>query len=288
MISKSLAPTVKGIFPFFKEPGINNYTIIKWVKLHITYECVMNNQWYNPYVDIYRALEPFASGVLAIAIGKPSLYMKYLKFCDSNYTLDLRMGQSTITDYFESPTIDSKPFDHIKLEDVEKVARSFIGPQIQALPKARFLRPLGIYYGDYDQSNDEEIKSWDQFLHINNQMRFVAGDRQHHRKVTCHSIEVIKFNPPDLTLQLSCDVPFSVRSFAEKFFTELDTCGSFTRILRTKEGPFTLDQCIDRTDLYLKYLMPALRKHTEPFIDHVRPHLDKLPFHDDVRMGKQR
>lgn len=202
------------------------------------------------------------------------------------------MGQSTTNDFYKSDIIDTKPFNHVNLDDVKNACLSFIGSHIQVMPFVTFREPCSWY--ELDTLHNEEADNYGEnrdltspnFWNGEDQMRYKVRDVVHHRRVTCHSIEITDFDPPDISLEIFCGTTFVIRSFVKDLCEKLGTCGSIVKLERTQEGPFTLDHCIDKTDLYLKYLKPALQTNTVFYIDHVRQHLDKLPFYGDKRIKK--
>jgi tRNA pseudouridine55 synthase len=80
-------------------------------------------------------LDPMATGVLVIGIGRATRLLTYVTGADKEYTATIRLGQSTTTDDAEGEVLTSVDAEALDLEQVRAAAARLTG-QIQQVPSA--------------------------------------------------------------------------------------------------------------------------------------------------------
>ncbi|WP_246498065.1 tRNA pseudouridine(55) synthase TruB [Natronoglycomyces albus] len=80
-------------------------------------------------------LDPMATGVLVIAVGKATKLLTYVSGLDKSYSATVRLGQSTVTDDAEGDVIASSATDHLTAADIEAAFAPLRG-HIQQRPSA--------------------------------------------------------------------------------------------------------------------------------------------------------
>ena len=90
-------------------------------------------------------LDPIATGVLPLLIGKGTLCSKYLINHDKIYQVKLKLGQETDTLDSEGKVIEEKqvPDNSLIKENIEKVLKTFIGKQEQIPPMYSAIKVKG-------------------------------------------------------------------------------------------------------------------------------------------------
>ena len=68
------------------------------------------------------SLDPLATGMLPICLGEATKISAYLLNADKVYRLRCQLGKKTTTGDAEGEVVENRPYDHIKIEDVERVA----------------------------------------------------------------------------------------------------------------------------------------------------------------------
>ena len=58
-------------------------------------------------------LDPMATGVLVVGVGKATRLLGYLALTEKVYEATIRLGQSTTTDDAEGELLERRPADHI-------------------------------------------------------------------------------------------------------------------------------------------------------------------------------
>ncbi|MPV87093.1 tRNA pseudouridine(55) synthase TruB [Georgenia ruanii] len=189
-------------------------------------------------------LDPMATGVLVLGVGRATRLLTYLVGADKEYTATVRLGQTTLTDDAEG----------------EVTATPGAGPLLWAgaVDCAALERALAALRGPISQ-----VPSAVSAIKVDGR-RAYARVRQGEevalaaRAVTIHSLEVTA--PPravevsgavvvDVDVDVVCSSGTYVRALARDLGTALGTGGHLTALRRTRVGPFTLAQARPVADL---------------------------------------
>lgn len=90
-------------------------------------------------------LDPMATGVLPLLIGKGTLCSKYLINHDKIYDVKLKLGVKTDTGDCEGKVIEEKEVlkENVNKENIEKIFKQFIGKQKQIPPMYSAIKVKG-------------------------------------------------------------------------------------------------------------------------------------------------
>lgn len=91
---------------------------------------------FNQKVGHTGTLDPMATGVLPLLVGKGTLCSKYLINHDKTYEVELELGKKTDTGDIEGNVVEEKEVDVniLNLENVKKALKTFLGKQEQMPP----------------------------------------------------------------------------------------------------------------------------------------------------------
>ncbi|KAE8763006.1 tRNA pseudouridine(55) synthase TruB [Georgenia thermotolerans] len=189
-------------------------------------------------------LDPMATGVLVLGVGRATRLLTYLVGADKEYAATVRLGQTTITDDAEG----------------EVAAAPGAGPLLTAdgVDTAALERALAALRGPISQ-----VPSAVSAIKVDGR-RAYARVRQGEevalaaRTVTIHRLEVTA--PPrvvevpgatvvDVDVVVGCSSGTYVRALARDLGAALGTGGHLTALRRTSVGPFTLAQARSVPDL---------------------------------------
>lgn len=174
-------------------------------------------------------LDPFATGVLPICIGKATRLIEYLDD-DKEYLATVQFGKSTATYDLEgeiTATFDKK----VTEEDVKNTLKDFEGEISQIPPIYSAIKVNGKKLYDYArQGQDIEIKP---------------------RKVTISKIELKEFDKTSQSAKITvaCSKGTYIRSIAYDLGAKLGCGGYLTALERTKAGKFQVNTAIKLEDL---------------------------------------
>lgn len=169
-------------------------------------------------------LDPFATGVLPICIGKATRLIEYLDD-DKEYLATVQFGKNTTTYDLEgeiTATFDKK----VTEEDVKNALKDFEGEISQIPPIYSAIKVNGKKLYDYArQGQDIEIKP---------------------RKVTISKIELKEFDKTSQSAKITvaCSKGTYIRSIAYDLGAKLGCGGYLTALERTKAGKFQVNTAI--------------------------------------------
>lgn len=177
-------------------------------------------------------LDPNATGVLPILIGKGTKFSKYLINHDKIYEVELELGKKTDTADIEGKVIEEKNVDekYIK-ENLLQVLESFIGKQEQIPPMYSAIKKNGKKLYEYARAGEKvEIEP---------------------RKIEIYKIDLNKYDKNIITFVVSCSKGTYIRSLCEDIAKKLNTVGYMKNLKRLQVGEFNIKDAvyIDKIDL---------------------------------------
>lgn len=178
-------------------------------------------------------LDPLATGVLVIGVGKGTKLLQGYLSGSKKYTAEGELGFETTTlDMDPKGNITKKaPFDHVSRDDIEKALPSFIGASQQVPPIFSAIRKDG------------------QRLHALARAGATEEDfKIEAREVVVHNIELLDVTLPRFSLDIESGGGTYVRSLIRDIAYKLDSVATMTGLERTKQGQFTLEDSLHRDE----------------------------------------
>jgi tRNA pseudouridine55 synthase len=177
-------------------------------------------------------LDPLASGVLPLVLGRATRLAQFLSSADKEYEADIALGASTTT-FDRAGDVVVRAFartaDDLTREEIEAVLAEFRGDYLQQ-PPAYSARKV-----DGDRAYD---------LARRNEPFALAPSA-----VTAHSLDIIDWGERRLRIRLVCSAGFYVRSLANDLGERLGTGGYLAALVRTRSGDFCLDAAVGLEEL---------------------------------------
>lgn len=169
-------------------------------------------------------LDPMATGVLPLLIGKGTLCSKYLMNHDKIYEVQLTLGTKTDTADGEGKTVEEKevPQNTFQKEKLEKALKSFLGKQEQTPPMYSAIKVKGKKLYEYARKGEKvEIQS---------------------RPIEIYEIELlqIKEEQKQIEFRVSCSKGTYIRSLCEDIAKKLSTVGYMSELRRIQVGDFKI------------------------------------------------
>ncbi len=178
-------------------------------------------------------LDPLATGVLPLLIGKGTLCSKYLMDHDKTYKVILKLGIKKNTGDGEGEILQEENVNENLLEEqkVKNVLNNFLGEQEQIPPIYSAIKVNGKKLYEYARKGQEvEIKP---------------------RKITIYYIQLLKIDKEnkEIEFEVSCSKGTYIRSLCEDIAKKLGTVGYMKELQRTRVGIFKIDQAISVEEL---------------------------------------
>jgi tRNA pseudouridine55 synthase len=174
-------------------------------------------------------LDPDATGVLVLALGKATRFLSFLP-SDKRYRATFQLGKSSRTDDSSGELLHSIPCPHVTLSDIESLVPQFIG-SIQQIP------PL------YSAVHQKGKRMYD----LARSGLSLEESGLTARCVTIHSLTILDWRPgdfPELDLEVFCGSGTYIRSIARDLGQRLGCGGLMSRLIRQESGSFLLKDSI--------------------------------------------
>ena len=181
---------------------------------------------FNERVGHTGTLDPNATGVLPLLIGKGTQLSKYLINHDKTYEAVLKLGEKTDTADIEGQVIEKKEVQPSKIEkeNIEKVLKSLIGKQKQTPPMYSAIKVKGKKLYEYARNGENiEIEP---------------------RTIEIYDLQLIHIENNEITFKVSCSKGTYIRTLCEQIAERLETVGYMKELKRTKVGEFDIQNAV--------------------------------------------
>ncbi len=200
-------------------------------------------------------LDPLASGVLPVCVGKATRLARFLAEGDKVYEATIRLGFATTTDDLRGEPLGPARPVALDRASVERACRRLTGPLRQVPPSYSARRVGGRrLYELARQGVDVE--------------REAAG-------VTVHAFDVRGFEGDRVEVTVACSPGTYVRALARDLGEALGVGGHLAALRRTRSGDFDLEGAVDGAQPF------------DEWKDAVRPLERLLPALPAVRVGPE-
>lgn len=166
-------------------------------------------------------LDPLATGVLLICIGKATKMVNALQGEEKEYVAELELGATTPSHDMEHPIDKRFPTEHITRELIDEVLLSLTGERLQAPPIYSAKKVEGVRAYEFARAGEEvELKK---------------------ALINIYEIEMLDFTMPYLKLRVRCSKGTYIRSLAYEIGQALDSGAYLRSLRRTRSGGFTAE-----------------------------------------------
>lgn len=176
-------------------------------------------------------LDPAASGVLPIAIGKATRLLQFLSH-DKAYRATIVFGVNTTTDDLEGEIIYSQPVPQLSLEQIIPALKQFQGQIVQVPPKYSAIQVQGKRLYDLARAGEAvEVPA---------------------RTVEVFKIEILDWRTgdfPQLDVEIACGTGTYIRAIARDLGVALNTGGTLAALTRTRSSGFDLADSLSLEEL---------------------------------------
>ena len=169
-------------------------------------------------------LDPLATGLLIVCIGKMTKQIDSIQAQEKEYTGTFMMGKTTPSFDLEHPVDNEYPYTHITREMAEKTARTFIGNIEQVPPLFSAVKFSG--KRAYELAREGEDAA-------------LAA-----KSITIYDFELTRFELPEIDFRIRCSKGTYIRSIARDFGQALDSGAHLTALRRTRIGTYQVDDAI--------------------------------------------
>lgn len=172
-------------------------------------------------------LDPDATGVLVLCIGKATKALQFLMSETKVYQATLFLGTATDTYDSSGQIMEEKAFHGVR--GVEETLQSFIGKQQQIPPIYSAIKVHGKKLYEYARNQE----------HVDIQPRTIMIEK----------IELISQQDQSITFQVKCSKGTYIRSLCVDIGKKLGYPAHMTHLIRLASGEFYLEDCYSLEDI---------------------------------------
>lgn len=170
-------------------------------------------------------LDPLATGILIMCVGKYTKKIDYFQSLPKTYTGKLVLGKTTPSIDLETAFDGEYPIEHIDLSLLEEVCNTFLGT-IQQVPPIYSAIKL----------NGQRL-----FTHARNGVNAEDLDIKI-REVEVYKMEIDATHFPEIGFEIECSKGTYIRSIVRDFGIKCQSGAYMSELVRTKIGDWGLDK----------------------------------------------
>ena len=175
-------------------------------------------------------LDPIATGVLVLCVGKSLKLTELLVSTKKEYIATMKLGIETDTLDITGNVVDKRNIPYLKKEDIENALAKFKGKITQEVPKYSSISVNGKRLYQYAREGIE-----------------VSLPK---REVEIFEIELLSdIVDNEFTFRCVVSKGTYIRSLIRDIGYALDTCATMTKLKRTKQGSFSLEKSYTLEDI---------------------------------------
>ena len=161
-------------------------------------------------------LDPFATGLLIVAVGEATKCLSLLEEDNKEYIGELLLGNKTDSGDLTGNIIDTKPFNEVTKEKILSCFKSFMGKQKQIPPMTSAIHINGVRLYDLARQGKEIVRE--------------------PRDIEIYSLDLLSFDGDRIIFKTNVSKGTYIRTLASDIAERLNTCGHLINLRRTKVG----------------------------------------------------
>ena len=210
---------MNGVINVFKNTGMTSFDVVRRIKKIAK----------TGKVGHTGTLDPEASGVLPICIGRATKIIDYIMDSDKVYEVEFKLGLKTTTYDLEGEVVDRRDTSNLTEEEIITVVKSFVGEYSQVPPMYSALKQNGVRLYELARKGIEVEREG--------------------RLINIKSIEDIQVNNPIVKMKVTCTKGTYIRSLCFDIGEKLEVFAVMTKLKRSKTSKFSEEEAINIEDL---------------------------------------
>jgi tRNA pseudouridine55 synthase len=203
-----------GVLLVDKAPGMTSHDVVAIVRRRLN----------TKKVGHCGTLDPLATGLLLIVLGRGTKIQDLLMAEDKEYVGTMTLGVTTDSQDADGQIAETKPVPEFTREQIDAAFAKFHGDFYQMPPMVSAIKKDGVPL--YKLARQGKV--------VEREPRFVH--------VYAHEIQAVRL--PEIEFRVVCSKGFYVRTYAFDIGNELG-CGAHLKSLRrTRSGKFTLEHAV--------------------------------------------
>jgi len=210
---KSLCP-YDGVLLVDKSTGMTSHDVV----------AIVRNRLETQKVGHCGTLDPFATGLLLIVVGRGTKIQDLLMSEDKEYVGTIKLGEVTDTQDGEGAILATSPVAGFSHSQIEAAFAKYHGDFYQTPPMVSAIKREGVPL--YKLAREGKV--------VEREPRLVH--------VYAHEIQAVRL--PEIDFRVICSKGFYVRTYAHDLGQELGCGGHLAALRRTKSGRFLVNGAV--------------------------------------------
>jgi tRNA pseudouridine55 synthase len=169
-------------------------------------------------------LDPFATGVLPLALGRATRLIQYLDESVKVYDATIQLGSATDTGDPTGVVVREAPLPSADAAEVQRVLDGFLGESQQVPPQYSAVKVRGKPMYQYARKGEQvEVQA---------------------RTITIRGLEMLAYDGQSLRVRITCSRGTYARVLADDIAVALGSAGHLSALSRARSGPFFIDDAV--------------------------------------------
>lgn len=212
-------PTINGVLNVNKPSGMTSHDVVDRIRRAAKIKQVGHT----------GTLDPMATGVLPICVGRATKIQQFLIAQDKEYDVKMEMGLITDSQDRTGNVLEERPMPDLSRENLEKVLEKFTGEIMQTPPMISAKHHKGKRLYELARQGVE-----------------VKRDPC---KIIIHKLELTDICPPFVHFLVTCSKGTYIRTLCHDIGEAMESGAVMAGLSRVRCGRFHIDQSVDLADL---------------------------------------
>ena len=213
---------MNGVLNIYKNKGMSSFDVVRIVR-KISGEKKVGHT---------GTLDPEATGVLPVCLGKGTKIIDYIMNAEKSYSVKFKLGITTTTYDLEGEVLQKRDWSNLSKEEVVEAILGFKGEYSQVPPMYSALKQNGVRLYELARKGIEVEREG--------------------RLITIYDINNIDIDLPYVSMDVTCSKGTYIRSLCFDIGEKLNVGATMTDLKRTKTSCFTEEDSINIDDLTLE------------------------------------
>lgn len=210
---------MNGVINIFKPKGMTSFDVVREVKK----VCCTGK------VGHTGTLDPEATGVLPVCIGRATKIIDYIMDSRKVYEVEFKLGIKTTTYDDEGEILETRETKHLTDDEILQAIKGFLGEYSQVPPIYSALKQNGVRLYTLARQGIEV--------------------KREGRNITVYNIENIKIDNPFVSMKVTCSKGTYVRSLCYDIGEKLGVYATMTELNRAETSVFKQEDSINIKNL---------------------------------------
>jgi tRNA pseudouridine55 synthase len=212
-------PTLDGVLPIDKASGMTSHDVVAIVRR------VLNTK----KVGHCGTLDPMATGLLLLTLGKGTKIQDLLMSEDKEYVGTLKLGETTDSQDADGEITSTNPVPELTPEQLESAFAKYDGDFYQTPPMVSAIKKDGVALYKLARQG-KTIEREPRFVHI-------------------YAHQILQTRLPEVDFRVVCSKGFYVRTYAYDIGHDLGCGAHLNALRRTKSGRFDVEMALPADQL---------------------------------------